>query len=123
MHHPSRGKPQDIFLARRPASTLRSALLCLLTAAWLCAGLARGQQPAPDWQAEVRRAAAAQDWTAALRIVEREMTRAPRDMDVRAWRARVLAGAGRLPEAEHEYREILAVSSNDPTTGSDWGAC
>ncbi len=115
MHHPSRGKPQDIFLlARRPASTLRSALLCLLTAAWLCAGLARGQQPAPDWRAEVRRAAAAQDWTAALRIVEREITRAPQDMDVRAWRARVLAGAGRLPEAEREYREILAASSNDP---------
>jgi tetratricopeptide (TPR) repeat protein len=35
-------------------------------------------------------------------------------MDVRAWRARVLAWSGRVSEAEKEYLEILKVSRNDP---------
>ena len=42
-----------------------------------------------------------------MRLVEQEIARAPQDMDVRAWRARVLAWSGQLPEAENEYREIL----------------
>jgi Tetratricopeptide repeat len=35
-------------------------------------------------------------------------------MDIRACRARVLTWSGRLAEAESEYRNILAVVSNDP---------
>jgi hypothetical protein len=35
-------------------------------------------------------------------------------MDVRAWRARVLAWSGRLTEAEKEYLEILKASARDP---------
>jgi tetratricopeptide (TPR) repeat protein len=35
-------------------------------------------------------------------------------MDVRAWRARILAWSGQLSEAEKEYREILAVVPDDP---------
>src|SRR6202035_5848859 len=53
------------------------------------------QQPTSAWQEEVRRCAAAQDWTAAMSIVDREIARAPRDMDIRAWRARVLLWSGK----------------------------
>jgi tetratricopeptide (TPR) repeat protein len=49
-----------------------------------------------------------------MRIVEEEIARAPGDMDVRAWRARVLEWSGKLPEAEHEYLAILQVSKQDP---------
>ena len=49
-----------------------------------------------------------------MQIVEREVARAPQDMDVRAWRARVLTWSGRLEEAEKEYLEILKVAKNDP---------
>jgi tetratricopeptide (TPR) repeat protein len=47
-------------------------------------------------------------------IVDREIALSPQDMDIRAWRARVLMWSGRLEDAEHEYREILAVSPKDP---------
>jgi len=35
-------------------------------------------------------------------------------MDVRAWRARVLAWSGQLADAEKEYLEIVKVSRTDP---------
>jgi tetratricopeptide (TPR) repeat protein len=73
-----------------------------------------GQDQAPDWQARVRKYAEKKDWDSAMRIVEREVTRAPQDMDVRAWRARILAWSGHLTEAEKEYLEILKVSRKDP---------
>ena len=76
--------------------------------------LAWGQQLTLGWQEDVRRLAAAQDWGAAMRIVDREISRAPRDMDVRTWRARILTWSGSLAEAEHEYGEILAAAPNDP---------
>jgi len=79
----------------------------------LCS-LACGQQPASSWQEEVRKCAEAQDWTAAMRIMDREVARAPHDMDVRSWRARVLTWSGSLAEAEGEYSEILAAASGDP---------
>jgi tetratricopeptide (TPR) repeat protein len=62
----------------------------------------------------VRKYAEAQDWPSAMKIVDREVARAPQDMDVRAWRARVLAWWGHLAEAEREYLEILKVSRTDP---------
>ena len=49
-----------------------------------------------------------------MQIVDREITAAPKDMDVRAWRARVLLWSGRLSEARSEYLLILAVVPNDP---------
>ena len=52
-----------------------------------------------------------------MRIVDREAAADPQDMDVRAWRARVLSWSGRLPEAEKEYLEILRFARNDP---DDW---
>jgi hypothetical protein len=47
-------------------------------------------------------------------IVDREIAQAPQDMDIRAWRARILMWSGRLPEAENDYREILANPPQDP---------
>jgi len=74
----------------------------------------RGQDSTSEWQAQVRKYAQAQDWDSALRVVDREIARAPQDMDVRAWRARVLAWSGGLAEAEKEYLAILKVLRNDP---------
>jgi Flp pilus assembly protein TadD len=71
-------------------------------------------QTSQEWQAEVRKYAEAKDWTNAMRIVEQEFARAPQDVDVRAWRARVLTWSGHLAEAELEYLQILKVSRNDP---------
>jgi len=79
----------------------------------LCA-VAAGQQVMLTWPQEVRRCAEAHDWTGAMRIVEREINRAPQDLDVRAWRARVLAWSGKLAEAEVEYLDILEAAPNDP---------
>ncbi|HZV88868.1 MAG TPA: tetratricopeptide repeat protein [Candidatus Binatus sp.] len=49
-----------------------------------------------------------------MRIVDRELARAPQDLDVRAWHARVLTWSGHLAEAEKEYLAILDSSRNDP---------
>lgn len=87
----------------------------IMTIAWLLAvSPAAGWSQVPAWQAQVRKYAEAKDWGSAMRLVEQEVARAPQDMDVRAWRARVLAWAGKLPEAEKEYLEILQVFRTDP---------
>ncbi len=86
----------------------------LLLGALLATSPVFGQAQAPDWQTQVRKHCEAQDWEPALRIVDQEIARAPQDMDVRAWRARVLAWSGDLQEAEKEYLKILEVSRNDP---------
>ena len=71
------------------------------------------QQMSLGWQDEVRKCAQRQDWNAAMAIVEEQISRNPQDMDVRAWRARVLLWSGKVTDAECEYREILAASPND----------
>jgi len=92
----------------------RFSLLGLIFGLLLMVSPARGQDRTTEWQAQVRRYAEAQDWSSALRVVDREVARAPLDMDVRAWRARVLSWSGRLAEAEKEYLEILRVAPKDP---------
>jgi tetratricopeptide (TPR) repeat protein len=99
---------------RRPSAPGGCRVSVVLTAALLLVFPAFGQNQPPDWQAQVRKYAEAQDWKSALQIVEREVARAPQDMDVRAWRARVLTWSGQLAEAEKEYLEILKVSRTDP---------
>jgi Flp pilus assembly protein TadD len=89
----------------------------LLTGVWLLSFLAWGQQLTSTWQEDVRRCADGHDWPAAMGIVDREVARAPKDMDVRAWRARVLLWSGKLAEAEFEYQGILSAVANDP---DDW---
>jgi len=49
-----------------------------------------------------------------MRIVNREAARAPQDMEVRAWRARVLGWSGQVTKAEEEYLQIVRVAPNDP---------
>jgi tetratricopeptide (TPR) repeat protein len=91
-----------------------TVIATLLTIALLSLFSARAKAQASDWQAQVRHYAEARDWESAMRLVDQAIARAPQDMDVRAWRARVLAWSGKLPEAEKEYREILKVSRTDP---------
>lgn len=93
---------------------LHVALFCLIAAAALWADRAYAQSPTPDWRDQARKYAQAQDWESAMRIVDEQISRAPQDMDVRAWRARVLGWSGRLAAAETEYQEILSVSDKDP---------
>ena len=93
---------------------VRAVILGLLAGVSIFGSVARGQQLAPSWQAEVKKYAEAQNWAAAMRIVEQEIASAPQDMDVRAWRARILTWSGQLAEAEREYREILSAAPNDP---------
>lgn len=90
------------------------ALVAFGAIALVCVATSRAQTQAPAWQEQVRKYAEAKDWDSALRLVEAQIARAPQDMDVRAWRPRVLAWAGKLPEAEKEYLEILKVSRTDP---------
>lgn len=89
-------------------------ILGLLIAILLRGAPAFGQDQSTGWQDQVRKYAAAQDWDSALRAVDQEVARAPRDMDVRAWRARVLTWSGNLAAAETEYLEILKTSQTDP---------
>ena len=86
----------------------------LLIGAFLLALPVWGQSPQPEWQKQVRRYADKQDWAQAMRIVDEEIARAPGDMDVRAWRARILEWSGKLAEAEQEYLQILQVANKDP---------
>jgi tetratricopeptide (TPR) repeat protein len=100
--------------SRRPRSSHSTLIPSLLFGAVLVASPVFGQDRAPDWQTQVRKYTEAQDWESALRIVGQEVVRAPQDMDVRAWRARILTWSGHLAEAEKEYLEILKVSRKDP---------
>src|ERR1700756_2275990 len=98
----------------RRAKTLGLLRFALIVIAPTCVSVLQAQDRAAEWQAQVRKYAEAKDWDSALRLVEQQIGRAPQDMDVRAWRARVLAWSGKLPEAEKEYLEILKVSRTDP---------
>ena len=90
------------------------ALFALMVVALIPVSYAFGQEQARDWQGQVHKFAEMKDWDSAMRIVDRELAHAPQDMDVRAWRARILAWSGHLAEAEKEYLEILKVSAKDP---------
>ena len=73
-----------------------------------------GYSQIQDWQKQIRRYAEQQDWGSALHVVDQQISQTPNDMDVRAWRARILTWSGHLAEAEQEYLKILSVSRNDP---------
>src|SRR5689334_8772864 len=75
---------------------------------------AAAQEQQPDWQAQVRKYCDAKDWASAMRVLEQEIVRAPGDLDLKAWRARVFTWSGRLAEAEQTYLAILKISANDP---------
>ncbi len=105
--------------AARPSTSAPCCLSRLLLSSFFLAPLAlalgaHGQERALDWQAQVRSYTDKSDWPAATRILDAEITRAPQDLDLKAWRARVLTWAARLNEAERGYREILALDRSDP---------
>jgi tetratricopeptide (TPR) repeat protein len=109
------GRRSPVIQKLNPFALLR--LCTLLAGVSLWGSPIHSQEQHPDWQAEVRKQAEAKEWASAMSIVDREIVRDPQDMEVRAWRARVLVWSGHLPEAEKEYLEILKVSRNDP---DDW---
>jgi len=74
------------------------------------------QEQNADWRTEVRRYAEVQDWESAFRILDQEHTRAPQDLEIWAWQARVLAWSGHLAQAEQKYQEILGIDQRDPDT-------
>jgi Tetratricopeptide repeat len=80
-----------------------------ICAPWSCA-----QNSSADWQMEVRQEVAAHNWETALHTIDLQIAQYPQDMDIRAWHARVLAWAGRLPEAEKEFDAIIRAVPNDP---------
>jgi tetratricopeptide (TPR) repeat protein len=73
----------------------------------------RAQEP-PDWQVQVRNYCDASDWPSAIGLLDQRIALAPNDLDLKAWRARVLGWSGNLAEAEQEYLAILNLSLNDP---------
>ena len=99
---------------RQHCLTMVQFAILLLSGVSMSVFTAAAQAPIDDWRAEVRKACAAHHWEDALNMVEREIALHPRDMDVRAWRARVLCWSGKLVEAEHEYGEILKSMPQDP---------
>jgi tetratricopeptide (TPR) repeat protein len=106
--------PKENSSSRGACPSRRMLIPCLLLVSLFGASALRGQSQIPDWQIQVRNYCDTRDWESALRVVDQEISRAPEDMDIRAWRARVLAWSGHLPEAEKVYLEILKVSRNDP---------
>ncbi len=68
---------------------------------------------AMDWQAQVRERVNQRDLSAALVIAERRLEEVPRDLEARAWRARLLHWSGRREESEREYRALLDAAPND----------
>src|ERR1700719_61531 len=89
------------------ARGIKHVLVLLAFGSEFCGPSARAQQPDQAWQTEVRKYSDCRDWDDALRIVDRQIARSPGDLDIRVWRAQVLTWAGRLPEAEREFKEIL----------------
>ena len=102
-------------LARNRVSRGCRPIVCpLVIAAVLLALPARAQDPQSDWQEQVRKYSQMKDWASAMRIIDQEIARSPGDMDVRAWRARILEWSGNLAQAEQEFLQVLQVSKNDP---------
>jgi Flp pilus assembly protein TadD len=98
----------------RRASVVLMAPTFFLVAVFLCLNASAQKQPEEAWQAQVRKYSDAHDWTNALRIVDEQISSSPQDMDILAWRARVLTWAGRLAEAERDFNTVLKVEKNDP---------
>ena len=99
---------------RRATRPWKGIVRSLIMGVFFLALPAWGQNPPADWQAQVRKYSELKDWASAMRIVDQEIALAPNDMDVRAWRARVLQWSGNLAQAEQEYLQILQISGRDP---------
>ena len=98
---------------RRARRTLLRITAALLASA-LVPVFAAAQQSPPDWQTQVRKYCDASDWPSALNVLDKEIARSPQDLNLKAWRARVLFWSGALAQAREEYQELLRVSPTDP---------
>src|SRR5579859_127079 len=99
---------------RRFHSSILKRVSAMLLWALIPVVPALGQLQNPDWRTQVRKCAEAHDWESASRILEEEYARAPQDLEVWAWQARVLAWSGRVTQAETKYLEILKIDQKDP---------
>ncbi len=95
-------------LRARRVRTLRLVLEAVLV--WVLPAMAHQEA---DWQQQVREQAAAHQWSAALETANRRLAAVPTDLEARHWRARLLQWSGHLPEAEAEYRSVLAAAPED----------
>jgi tetratricopeptide (TPR) repeat protein len=98
-------------LRRRRRRVNVTRLFCLLLTIGICA---RAQQPAQDWQSEVRAYSRAQDWTKAFQVVNAVLARSPGDIEARAWRAWLLLWSGDVAHAETEFLSLTKDAANDP---------
>jgi tetratricopeptide (TPR) repeat protein len=103
-----------LYSAGRPWRQVAHVLSMGLILLTLFAPSAAAQAQQSDWQLQVRKYCDASDWPSAVRVLEQQIARAPNDLDLKAWRARVLGWSGNLAAAQQEYLAILAVSPNDP---------
>lgn len=75
--------------------------------------VARPQQQASDWLAEVQKRVSARDLAGAQKIVQARLASAPEDSDALGWLAQLLAWTGHRAEAETIYRRVLQLSPHD----------
>jgi len=93
---------------------LRTCALFLAAATFFCLNALAQVRAEEPWQAQVQKYSDAHDWTNALRVVNEQIALSPQDMDILAYRARVLTWAGRLAEAERDFNTVLKVEKSDP---------
>src|SRR5258708_327347 len=113
------GRMRWRYLARYACASVLSLWVSALSI-FAPRAVAQGQQS--DWQVQVREYCDANDWPAALRVVDQRIAQAPDDLDLKAWHARVLGWSGNLAQAQQEYLQILSVSPNDPDVWAGLGS-
>jgi len=97
-------------LARVSAKKMRRlSAICLL----LLGICLQAQDSQPAWIQQVRDAVRQQQLTAALAIVDHRLTEQAADLEAHGWRGRLLAWTGHWPDAEAEYRLVLAQAPDD----------
>src|SRR6266853_1289418 len=97
-----------------PRYACASVLSLWVSALSIFAPRAFAQEQQLDWQVQVRKYCDVSDWPAAIRVLDQRIALAPNDLDLKAWRARVLGWSGNLAAAQQEYLAILTLSPNDP---------
>ena len=99
-----------------------AAVLCLVAALAAAPSLLHAQQtptlssaPSPSsWQKEVQRDVDAQNWPAALGVINGVLATSPDDSDVLASRARVLLWSGDTNSAQAQFLSLTVASPKNP---------
>jgi len=98
---------------RRSRLAWSSLVIRISSLLLLCAVAVSAQQDSDDWKRRLHEQVQRQQVGSALGIVEQRLVERPEDLEAHGWRARLLAWSGRWPEAETEYRHVLAQAPND----------